>query len=173
MPSIDTDCAWCGGSTAAAAKCKNRRGEIFCSPSHRRASNAALKALVQAEEPAASKKAIKPLEIHTIECSGRKIETWDLDDSEMGKPPLKLRDDDIPNYHARPEHDDECMICSRPLRTAKARWVECIGGALIIIPVLDYTPEERAEIESCGGYMGCYPIGRACAKKLPRKFWHV
>ena len=34
------DCAWCGGDCYT--EFKNRRGEIFCSKSHRQASNKAL-----------------------------------------------------------------------------------------------------------------------------------
>ena len=44
-----TDCAWCGGEVFQ--RFPNRRGEVFCSAYHRRASNEALKAFRVATNP--------------------------------------------------------------------------------------------------------------------------
>ena len=41
---MSDDCAWCGGEIIGPFT--NRRGEVFCSISHRTASNAALKRLL-------------------------------------------------------------------------------------------------------------------------------
>lgn len=43
----DCDCAWCGGEIER--DYPNKRGEMFCSPSHRSSSNRALKRLQQRE----------------------------------------------------------------------------------------------------------------------------
>lgn len=46
------ECAWCGAELCdllTPERCANRRGEEFCTPWHRRASNAALRALLDSE----------------------------------------------------------------------------------------------------------------------------
>lgn len=46
----DEDCAWCGADLMHEPKrCSNRRGEKFCTPYHRTASNTALNRLLRRE----------------------------------------------------------------------------------------------------------------------------
>jgi hypothetical protein len=42
-PDSPPNCAWCGGACDQPRPFPNRRGEVFCSPSHRATSNAALR----------------------------------------------------------------------------------------------------------------------------------
>ena len=62
--------------------------------------------------------------------------------------------------------DDECAICGRPINAESktTRWVECVNGAL-------NAAENTATIDHEGdGYMGCFPVGPTCARKIPARF---
>jgi len=50
------DCAWCGAPCDQPRPYLNQRGEVFCSPSHRAASNRALARLLGREAPSRSRR---------------------------------------------------------------------------------------------------------------------
>jgi hypothetical protein len=50
MAKPEIECSWCGGVCDQPRPFYNRRGEVFCSPSHRSSSNRALKRLLTPHE---------------------------------------------------------------------------------------------------------------------------
>lgn len=46
---MENECAWCGAEITGTSY-KNRNGEVFCSKYHRRASNEALKELIDTDQ---------------------------------------------------------------------------------------------------------------------------
>lgn len=58
-----------------------------------------------------------------------------------------------------------CVCCGKPLR-GRWRWVEVINGGSAVIH-----PSETAD-QNDGGYMGFFPVGATCAKKLFNGFTH-
>lgn len=63
--------------------------------------------------------------------------------------------------------DDECGLCGRPMAvTASTWWVECVGGGITAVH-----RDDRHEINHArNDYMGCFPIGPTCARKVPAGF---
>lgn len=61
--------------------------------------------------------------------------------------------------------DAECHVCGRPIATIRAAWVECVNGGYDCWPQ-DAAPSDKED----GGYMGCYPLGPTCARKIPARF---
>ena len=63
------DCAWCGGDSFT--EFRNKRGETFCSQSHRSSSNRALKRLIDRQEHVTCKHCGEEPPIETTEyCEG-------------------------------------------------------------------------------------------------------
>jgi hypothetical protein len=75
-----------------------------------------------------------------------------------------------------PDETDSCVLCARAVRITSATiWVECVEGALHAYPAdaprLD--PDLPALIQhgiDMAGYMGCFPVGPSCAKKIPARY---
>jgi len=68
------------------------------------------------------------------------------------------------------------VLCGRAVRVAPSTiWVECVGGALNAYPTdaprLDPDlPDLVQHGIEMAGYMGCFPVGPSCAKKIPARY---
>ena len=68
------------------------------------------------------------------------------------------------------KHDHEygslasCQCCGRPVSRNAVGSVVGDGGSSIV------HPDDAASIITDGGYMGWYPIGSECAKKIPAEY---
>ena len=84
---------------------------------------------------------------------------------------MRLKTLSIKRLESPPEpkdhHDDVCGLCDRPMAvTDSTWWVECVGGDCIAVH-----RDDRHEIDHDGGdYMGCFPIGPTCSRKVPAAF---
>lgn len=77
------------------------------------------------------------------------------------------------------DHDSMCLVCHKSMKTGPGTaWVECVGGALSAyprdLPRLDPNKSDEWQHGICmGGYMGCFPVGPACAKKIPARYLEI
>tara|TARA_R110000824_G_scaffold176239_1_gene355133 strand:- start:24002 stop:24373 length:372 start_codon:yes stop_codon:yes gene_type:complete len=80
------------------------------------------------------------------------------------------------NRKRSPKCDNDCYICGRGIVSDRAVWVEMLDGFMVdrvkkealfgdsdIYNLFTYTPE-------LPDHMGAYPVGPACAKKIPANF---
>lgn len=59
---------------------------------------------------------------------------------------------------------ESCQVCGRPVSENAVGVIVVDGGASII------HPEDQASLVSDAGYMGWWPIGSECAKKIPAEY---
>lgn len=66
--------------------------------------------------------------------------------------------------------DDRCVCCNKPLNTKDKYWVHMETGWKIVPNgaeiEIDYSHEEEGKIYS----QGMFPVGNACAKKIPKEY---
>ena len=90
------------------------------------------------------------------------------------KPSLRTHEINIKRMKRPPEpkpgQDDECFTCGRPLeRTPKTPLVECVGGGTTAVHADDRQHIDRDD----SGYMGVFPVGSVCARKIPAPYRFV
>lgn len=69
-------------------------------------------------------------------------------------------------YHAKGGAFLSCIICGRDTSKKGESWGVIIGdGGGVAVHI-----EDKEKSESCGGYMGWFPIGSECIKKVPVEF---
>lgn len=59
-----------------------------------------------------------------------------------------------------------CIICARDTSKKGESWGVIIGGGGSVAVHID----DKEIAETCGGYMGWFPIGSECIKKVPAEF---
>lgn len=59
-----------------------------------------------------------------------------------------------------------CIICARDTSKKGESWGVVIGGGGSVA----VHTEDLTKAETCGGYMGWFPIGSECIKKVPVEF---
>lgn len=70
----------------------------------------------------------------------------------------------------RHKHYDEygclasCQCCGRAVSAKAAYIIVCDGGASLV------HPEDADSLLNDGGFMGCFPVGSECAKKIPAEY---
>lgn len=76
--------------------------------------------------------------------------------------PLKS---ESPQRDFKPNEDSECFLCERGIAEAHAGcWVEMTTSNQLVSS--EMPDEERATIDS----QGCFPVGKRCARKVPKAF---
>jgi hypothetical protein len=66
-----------------------------------------------------------------------------------------------PFSHDKEQDDETCVVCGRKAGRYRALIVD--GGARFGDPQTEDDPND-------GGYMGWYPVGATCKKKLPKHY---
>ena len=59
----------------------------------------------------------------------------------------------------------ECALCARPLLlSSDTVWIECIEGGFTLVPLGTSVDMQDS------GYMGHFPVGPTCARKIPKRY---
>lgn len=62
------------------------------------------------------------------------------------------------------EGGDECFICDSPVKPGTEFMVVCVDGGRTMVP------DERFTDRHDPGFMGAYPVGPTCARKVRKLF---